>query len=86
MGWEAAPGGASGGSGGSCSPLPSAGATSCSTNGKRSRDPAEDEVYLDNFHSHKRYLSEVFPDTTPLSLFKSYILLPRLFDLLLWVS
>lgn len=29
-----------------------------SPNGKRGRDP-EDEVYLDNFHSHKRYLSEV---------------------------
>lgn len=26
--------------------------------GKRARDP-EDEVYLDNLHSHKRYLSEV---------------------------
>ncbi|PIA60333.1 hypothetical protein AQUCO_00300082v1 [Aquilegia coerulea] len=27
---------------------------------KRSRDPAtEDEAYLDNFHSHKRYLSEI---------------------------
>lgn len=25
---------------------------------KRSRDP-EDEVYVDNLHSHKRYLSEV---------------------------
>ncbi|XP_021672801.2 uncharacterized protein LOC131175365 [Hevea brasiliensis] len=29
-----------------------------SPNGKRSRDP-EDEVYLDNLHSHKRYLSEI---------------------------
>ncbi|KAB1200700.1 hypothetical protein CJ030_MR0G006577 [Morella rubra] len=26
--------------------------------GKRARDP-EDEVYLDNLHSHKRYLSEI---------------------------
>lgn len=26
--------------------------------GKRARDP-EDEVYVDNLHSHKRYLSEV---------------------------
>ncbi|KAK2965236.1 hypothetical protein RJ640_019991 [Escallonia rubra] len=26
--------------------------------GKRSRDP-EDEVYIDNLHSHKRYLSEI---------------------------
>ncbi|EPS66940.1 hypothetical protein M569_07837, partial [Genlisea aurea] len=26
--------------------------------GKRSRDP-EDEVYVDNLHSHKRYLSEI---------------------------
>ena len=30
-----------------------------SPSGKRSRDP-EDEVYLDNLRSHKRYLSEVF--------------------------
>lgn len=29
----------------------------CSS-GKRSRDP-EDEVYVDNLNSHKRYLSEV---------------------------
>ncbi|KAH1081211.1 hypothetical protein J1N35_020972 [Gossypium stocksii] len=29
-----------------------------SPNGKRSRDP-EDEVYLDNLRSHKRYLSEI---------------------------
>ncbi|CDP20380.1 unnamed protein product [Coffea canephora] len=29
-----------------------------SPSGKRSRDP-EDEVYLDNLHSHKRYLSEI---------------------------
>ncbi|XP_010931729.1 uncharacterized protein [Elaeis guineensis] len=29
-----------------------------SPNGKRGRDP-EDEVYLDNFHAHKRYLSEI---------------------------
>lgn len=35
--------------------------SSSSPSGKRSRDP-EDEVYLDNLHSHKRYLSEVlFP-------------------------
>lgn len=32
--------------------------TMSSPGGKRSRDP-EDEVYLDNLHSHKRYLSEV---------------------------
>lgn len=32
--------------------------TSSSPSGKRSRDP-EDEVYIDNLHSHKRYLSEV---------------------------
>lgn len=31
-----------------------------SPNVKRSRDP-EDEVYLDNLRSHKRYLSEVGP-------------------------
>ncbi|KAA8543043.1 hypothetical protein F0562_021462 [Nyssa sinensis] len=31
---------------------------SASPSGKRSRDP-EDEVYLDNLHSHKRYLSEI---------------------------
>ncbi|XP_065860390.1 uncharacterized protein [Euphorbia lathyris] len=29
-----------------------------SPNGKRSRDP-EDEVYIDNLHSHKRYLTEI---------------------------
>lgn len=32
--------------------------TSSSPSGKRSRDP-EDEVYIDNLHSHKRYLSEI---------------------------
>lgn len=32
--------------------------TVASPSGKRSRDP-EDEVYVDNLHSHKRYLSEV---------------------------
>ncbi|XP_061967482.1 uncharacterized protein LOC133691145 isoform X2 [Populus nigra] len=32
--------------------------TPSTPNGKRSRDP-EDEVYLDNLHSHKRYLSEI---------------------------
>lgn len=33
--------------------------TGCSSpSGKRSRDP-EDEVYVDNLHSHKRYLSEI---------------------------
>ncbi|GMJ09216.1 hypothetical protein like AT2G25920 [Hibiscus trionum] len=32
--------------------------TAPSPSGKRSRDP-EDEVYLDNLHSHKRYLSEI---------------------------
>ncbi|XP_058188329.1 uncharacterized protein LOC131304881 isoform X2 [Rhododendron vialii] len=32
--------------------------SSSSPSGKRSRDP-EDEVYLDNLHSHKRYLSEI---------------------------
>lgn len=31
-----------------------------SPSAKRSRDP-EDEVYVDNLHSHKRYLSEVRP-------------------------
>lgn len=41
-------------------PSSSSAAESPSTpaSGKRSRDP-EDEVYLDNFHSHKRYLSEI---------------------------
>ncbi|KAF0926467.1 hypothetical protein E2562_025310 [Oryza meyeriana var. granulata] len=29
-----------------------------SSGGKRGRDPEED-VYVDNLHSHKRYLSEV---------------------------
>lgn len=32
--------------------------SSPSGSGKRNREP-EDEVYLDNLHSHKRYLSEV---------------------------
>ncbi|KAF8401365.1 hypothetical protein HHK36_012317 [Tetracentron sinense] len=32
--------------------------SSSSPNGKRFRDP-EDEVYVDNLHSHKRYLSEI---------------------------
>ncbi|KAM7275745.1 hypothetical protein ACFE04_017611 [Oxalis oulophora] len=32
--------------------------TTASPSSKRSRDP-EDEVYLDNLHSHKRYLSEI---------------------------
>ena len=32
--------------------------TTPSPSGKRARDP-EDEIYLDNLHSHKRYLSEV---------------------------
>ncbi|KAF8394635.1 hypothetical protein HHK36_020849 [Tetracentron sinense] len=32
--------------------------SSSSPNGKRSREP-EDEVYIDNLHSHKRYLSEI---------------------------
>ena len=32
--------------------------TTVSPSGKRSRDP-EDAVYVDNLHSHKRYLSEV---------------------------
>lgn len=37
----------------------SSSATSSPTGtGKRNRDP-EDEVYVDNLHSHKRYLSEV---------------------------
>ncbi|KAG1326207.1 homeobox protein Hox-B3 [Cocos nucifera] len=36
----------------------SSSAAAASQNGKRGRDP-EDEVYLDNFHSHKRYLSEI---------------------------
>uniref|UniRef100_A0A6M2EJ07 Uncharacterized protein n=1 Tax=Populus davidiana TaxID=266767 RepID=A0A6M2EJ07_9ROSI len=43
-------------------PASSSASTSTSTpstpNGKRSRDP-EDEVYLDNLNSHKRYLSEI---------------------------
>ncbi|CAH9140452.1 unnamed protein product [Cuscuta epithymum] len=42
-------------------PAPSsspAATASSSPNAKRSRDP-EDEVYVDNLHSHKRYLSEI---------------------------
>ncbi|KAJ6807746.1 uncharacterized protein M6B38_171245 [Iris pallida] len=30
-----------------------------SPSGKRGRDPQEEEMCLDNFHSHKRYLSEI---------------------------
>ncbi|KAL3827782.1 hypothetical protein ACJIZ3_016584 [Penstemon smallii] len=41
----------------SSSPVTTATATA-SPSGKRSRDP-EDEVYVDNLHSHKRYLSEI---------------------------
>ncbi|GAA0157236.1 hypothetical protein LIER_14546 [Lithospermum erythrorhizon] len=37
---------------------PSCSTASPSSNNKRSRDP-EDEVYLDNLHSHKRYLTEM---------------------------
>ncbi|KAI3800907.1 hypothetical protein L1987_29007 [Smallanthus sonchifolius] len=37
---------------------PSSSSTVASPCGKRSRDP-EDEVYVDNLHSHKRYLSEI---------------------------
>ncbi|KZV21577.1 hypothetical protein F511_11070 [Dorcoceras hygrometricum] len=33
-------------------------AAASSPSGKRARDP-EDEVYVDNLHSHKRYLSEI---------------------------
>lgn len=36
----------------------SSSSASASPNAKRGRDP-EDEVYLDNFHFHKRYLSEI---------------------------
>lgn len=36
----------------------SAPSSSSSPSGKRSRD-VEDEVYIDNLHSHKRYLSEI---------------------------
>nr|XP_043621612.1 putative protein TPRXL [Erigeron canadensis] len=32
--------------------------TGASPSGKRNRDP-EDEIYVDNLHSHKRYLSEI---------------------------
>ncbi|KAI3425470.1 uncharacterized protein J3R85_010198 [Psidium guajava] len=39
---------------------PSTPPVTASSSGKRSRDPADDEVYLDNLYSHKRYLSEVF--------------------------
>ncbi|XP_004300472.1 PREDICTED: uncharacterized protein LOC101305268 [Fragaria vesca subsp. vesca] len=46
-----------GGAASECSSSPSS-STSSPASGKRSRDP-EDEVYLDNFHSHKRYLSEI---------------------------
>ncbi|XP_019163598.1 PREDICTED: putative protein TPRXL [Ipomoea nil] len=35
-----------------------AASTSSTPSAKRSRDP-EDEVYIDNLHSHKRYLSEI---------------------------
>ncbi|XP_008454306.1 uncharacterized protein LOC103494744 isoform X2 [Cucumis melo] len=39
-------------------PPPTSSSSTPSPSGKRARDP-EDEVYLDNFHSHKRYLSEI---------------------------
>lgn len=39
-------------------PPPSSSSSTPSPSGKRARDP-DDEVYLDNFHSHKRYLSEI---------------------------
>ncbi|MBA0620800.1 hypothetical protein Godav_006474 [Gossypium davidsonii] len=41
----------------SSSATPSSSSTP-SPSGKRSRDP-EDEIYIDNLHSHKRYLSEI---------------------------
>ncbi|RAL42069.1 unnamed protein product [Cuscuta campestris] len=40
------------------SPSSAAAMASSSPAAKRSRDP-EDEVYIDNLHSHKRYLSEI---------------------------
>ncbi|XP_071718814.1 uncharacterized protein [Rutidosis leptorrhynchoides] len=40
------------------SPSSSSTTTVASPSGKRTRDP-EDEVYVDNLHSHKRYLSEI---------------------------
>lgn len=46
-------------------------AVACSS-GKRSRDP-EDEVYVDNLNSHKRYLSEVIYSS--FNLFPMYLLL-----------
>ncbi|XP_072953866.1 uncharacterized protein [Typha angustifolia] len=50
------------GGGGGGEAAASASSCSCSTtaspNGKRGRDP-EEEVYIDNLHSHKRYLSEI---------------------------
>lgn len=80
MGWETTQGVGEG----SCSPSPSAAPAtpSCSPNGKRSRDATEDEVYLDNFHSHKRYLSEVLLGSVlnPPSLFPlSFSLFAQLF-------
>lgn len=42
----------------SSAPTSTSTSTSASPSGKRSRDP-EDEVYVDNLHSHKRYLSEI---------------------------
>ena len=46
-----------GGSGEAAMSPPSSGGSG-SGGGKRGRDPEED-VYVDNLHSHKRYLSEV---------------------------
>ncbi|KAJ4838646.1 hypothetical protein Tsubulata_004239 [Turnera subulata] len=44
---------------GTAPPSPSPSSSAAATpSGKRSRDP-EDEVYLDNLRSHKRYLSEI---------------------------
>ncbi len=37
--------------------------------GKRTRAAAEDEAFLDNFHTHKRYLTEVRAVSSPSSFF-----------------
>ncbi|KAJ8573719.1 hypothetical protein K7X08_010230 [Anisodus acutangulus] len=44
--------------GSSTSSAPAIGEATSSPSGKRNREP-EDEVYIDNLHSHKRYLSEI---------------------------
>lgn len=58
MGPESSSASSSSSSSSSSAAAAAAASTTSSQGSKRSRDP-EDEVYLDNLHSHKRYLSEI---------------------------